>query len=96
MYFDAPIHLHGHEMFIVGDFARIQALLDPVLWQDIKYERWREDYAPLERFPTPVGDMATWDNSVTGYSQDLLNDIRKNCSVSLITITATKRSGQAV
>ena len=26
IYFDAPIHLHGHEMFIVGDFARIQAL----------------------------------------------------------------------
>ena len=28
LYLDAPIHLHGHEMFVAGDVARIVALFD--------------------------------------------------------------------
>jgi SAM-dependent methyltransferase len=91
IYFDAPIHLHGHEMFIVGDFARIRALLDPSLWQNMTIERWREDYAPLARFPTPAGEVATWADSVTSYPQELLSDIQKNRSVTLITISAMKK-----
>lgn len=95
IYFDAPIHLHGHEMFIAGDFERIQTLLDPLLWQDVIIERWREDYAPLARFPTPDGEVETWDNSVSTYPNELLTDIQTNRSVSLITLKATKRSAPA-
>jgi len=91
IYFDAPVNLHGHEMFIAGDFERIRGLLDPALWQDIKIERWRENYAPLERYPTPAGDVNSWQQSVTSYSDDLLRDIRENRSVSLVTISAVKR-----
>ncbi|MCH7881065.1 MAG: class I SAM-dependent methyltransferase [Proteobacteria bacterium] len=33
IYFDAPIYLHGHEMFITGDIARIRSIFDSKLWQ---------------------------------------------------------------
>ena len=28
IYFDAPIHLHGHDMFVLGDLSRIRGLFD--------------------------------------------------------------------
>lgn len=92
IYFDAPINLHGHEMFIVGDFERIRGLLEPARWCDIKIERWRENFAPLERYPTPDGDVNSWEQSVSSYPDDLLRDIRENRSVSLVTISAVKRA----
>jgi SAM-dependent methyltransferase len=90
-YFDVPIHLHGHEMFVVGDIQRIRDLFDPNLWHDIIIERWREDCSPLERYPTPEGDASGWERFVTSYSKELLEDIRKNRSVWLLTIKAQKR-----
>ena len=92
IYFDAPIHLHGHEMFIAGDFERIRGLLDPTLWCDIGLERWREVYEPLERYPTPDSDLNTWALSVSSYPDELLQDLRENGSVSLVTISAVKRA----
>lgn len=90
IYFDAPIYLHGHEMFIAGDISRIRDLFDPVHWRDITVELWREDYSPLERYPAPEGDRKSWKHSVTSYSPELLEDIRNNRSVSLLTIKAIK------
>lgn len=91
IYFDAPIHLHGHEMFITGDIPRITRLFDTTLWSDIRIEKWREAFAPLERYPTPQVDLRTWTNSVTSYPQQLQNDIRDKGSVWLITLSTSKR-----
>jgi SAM-dependent methyltransferase len=91
IYFDAPIHLHGHEMFVAGDYERIRALLDPALWQDVIIERWREEYAPLERFPTPDVELPGWEQSVKSYSKQQLEDIRENRSVALVTLKAVKK-----
>jgi len=91
IYFDAPIHLHGHEMFIVGDIARIRNTFDEALWREISIERWRENYEPLARYSTPEGDFLSWSHSVKNYSQERLQDIRINRSVWLITIKAQKR-----
>jgi SAM-dependent methyltransferase len=90
IYFCAPIHLHGHEMFVSGDIQRIRELFDPLLWKNLMIEKWREDYAPLDRYPTPDGDQKSWEGTVRNYPPELLDDIRLNRSVELITIKADK------
>ena len=90
VYFCAPIHLHGHEMFITGDIPRIRALFDPLPWKNVTIERWREDYYPLERYRTPEADRVTWAGCVTNYSDEVLEGILANESVSLVVITAEK------
>jgi SAM-dependent methyltransferase len=90
IYFCAPIHLHGHEMFVAGDIERIRSLFDPLPWSNVVIERWRENYSPLGRYRTPDGDSNAWANSVKNYSRELLQDILENRSVSLITIKADK------
>jgi SAM-dependent methyltransferase len=91
IYFDAPIHLHGHEMFIAGDIERIRSLFDPVHWTDLTLESWRRDYAPLARYPTPTPDQAWWNKSVTTYPDEQLDAIVREGSVWLLTVTASKR-----
>lgn len=90
IYFDAPIHLHGHEMFIAGDVPRIRGLFDTGLWSGVTFEKWREDYEPLERYPTPQPDLDTWPEVVSSYPQQLLDDIYYARSVWLLTVTASK------
>jgi len=90
IYFCAPLYLHGHEMFIAGDFQRIRGLFEPLPWQDLVIELWRDQYAPLERCLAPDGDFATWEHVVTSYPDELLDDIRTIRSVSIITIKARK------
>ncbi|RZW21266.1 MAG: class I SAM-dependent methyltransferase [Desulfobulbaceae bacterium] len=92
IYFCAPIHLHGHEMFITGDIERIRKLFEPLQWKDIRLELWREDHLPLERYQTPDADAKTWEQSVSSYSKELLKDILENRSVSLLTIKANKNT----
>jgi SAM-dependent methyltransferase len=92
IYFDAPIHLHGHEMFVAGDVGRIRGLFDPARWQDLIIEKWRQNYEPLARYPTPEADRAGWATSVTTYANELLEEIVTSRSVWLMTISATRRS----
>lgn len=92
IYLDAPIHLHGHEMFIAGDVERIRGLFDPTRWQDLIIEKWRFEHEPLERYQTPEFDRGGWATAVTSYEDELLEDIVRNRSVWLMTITAAKRS----
>ena len=77
IYFDAPIHLHGHEMFITGDIERIRNMFDTELWRNIRIERWREQYEPLERYPVPEGDFMSWDYAVRNYPQAVFWILRK-------------------
>ena len=96
IYFDAPIFLHGHEMFIAGDIDRIRGLFDPALWRDVNIEKWREDHVPLERYPTPNTDARTWEKAVTSYSPAMLAAIRNERSVWLITISAITQKRSSV
>jgi SAM-dependent methyltransferase len=95
LYLDAPIHLHGHEMFIAGDVARILALFDAALWSGVLTERWRSDHAPLPRYPTPAGDARYALNNVPSYDPAVIADLQTNGTVWLLTVTARKRNGSA-
>ena len=92
LYLDAPIHLHGHEMFILGDYARILDQFDTDLWQDVVAETWREDFAPLARYAPPESDVQYWQGSVTSADAETLENIRQQRSAHLFTVTARKRS----
>lgn len=91
IYFDAPIHLHGHEMFIMGDLDRIEALFDSSMWSDVRIEKWREDFEPLQRYPTPAADLDTWAQAVCNYPEEMQDRIRGDASVWLLTIRASRR-----
>jgi SAM-dependent methyltransferase len=90
LYLDAPIHLHGHEMFVAGDVERVLALFDAASWSDIVVERWREDYDPLPRYPTPEGDARDALLNVPSYDPAVIADVQRNGTVWLLTVAATK------
>ncbi len=94
IYFDAPIHLHGHEMFIAGDLDRITACFEPSLWSDLTVETWRREHDPLPRYATPAPDLGTW-GAVTGYSAATLESLRANASVWLVALTARRNAAAA-
>jgi SAM-dependent methyltransferase len=90
IYLDVPIHIHGHEMFIVGDLERIRGLFDPVLWDDVMLEHWREDHEPLAPF-RPWGRVAKqWDVEIVSYRAEQIDKIRKENSAWMLAITAVK------
>ena len=90
IYFCAPIYFHGHEIFITRDIERIHQLFEPLPWKNVIFEMWRENYLPLERYQTPDSEVKKWEQSVSSYSHELLEDILANRSVSLLTIKANK------
>lgn len=90
VYFDAPVHLHGHEMLIVGDVARVRALWSPLLWSNAVFETWRLDHAPLPRYaPTPE-EVALWPDKVVSHNRAQLEQIGREGSVYLLTMKAQK------
>ena len=90
LYLDAPIHLHGHEMFVAGDIARILALFEPHLWNNVIAERWRFDHEPLPRYPTPDADRRYSTNDMKSYDVAAVREVQTNGTVWLLTITTTK------
>jgi SAM-dependent methyltransferase len=90
LYLDAPIHLHGHEMFVAGDLDRILALFDRALWRDVIAERWRYDHEPLPRYPTPTADIGYTQGTITSYDAAFIADLQANGTVWLLTVTAIK------
>jgi SAM-dependent methyltransferase len=91
LYLDAPIHLHGHEMFVAGDVARILALFAGALWTDVTAERWRYDHDPLPRYPTPAADVGYVCGTIKSYDTTVIADLQTNGTVWLLAITAVKR-----
>jgi len=91
IYFDAPIHLHGDEMFIVGDLSRIMGLFDADLWTNVVAEKWRYDHDPLPRYPTPAKESIHWPSRIAGYSEEDVDRIKADGSVWLLTLTAEKK-----
>jgi SAM-dependent methyltransferase len=96
LYLDAPIHLHGHEMFVAGDVDRIMTLFAPELWSDVTVERWRYDHDPLPRYPTPEADIGYVRGTIKSYDLARIEELQKNGTVWLLTVAATKRSGTPV
>lgn len=92
LYLDAPIHVHGHEMFVLGDYPRILDLFEDSLWQDVVAEIWRADHEPLPRYAPPETDAQHWSQTVTSAAAQELETIRRERSAHLFTVTATKRS----
>ena len=96
LYLDAPIHLHGHEMFVAGDVARIVALFATELWADVTVERWRYAHEPLPRYPTPAADIGYVRGTIKSYDEARIADLQTNGTVWLLTVTAVKRAAGAV
>jgi SAM-dependent methyltransferase len=90
IYFDAPIHLHGHEMFVLGDIPRVRALFDPQLWTGLTLEKWRYEHEPLPKYPTPEKESAAWASYLPASAVARLDEIRQR-SVWLLALTARKR-----
>ncbi len=91
LYLDAPMHYHGHEMFVMGDVERLRALFDESLWSDVVMERWRRDYQPLERFLPPGKVLEEWKTEVVSYPDSEVREILSNGSSWLLTFKARKR-----
>ena len=91
IYFDAPVHFHGHEMFIMGDIARIRALLDPSAWSDVVMERWRYRHDPLQRYAPTDRVLLEWPVEISSYPAEAVRQARDSGSVHLLTLAARKR-----
>jgi hypothetical protein len=57
---------------------------------NLRMGKWREEYAPPARYPTPDGDVKLWEGTISRYLKQMLEDIRLNGSAELITIKADK------
>ncbi len=90
LYLDAPIHFHGHEMFIMGDLPRIRALFAPSDWKDVIIERWRFDHQPLEAYPPSAKVQKEWPLEIISYSTEEVERVQRDASVWLFTISASK------
>ncbi len=92
LYLDAPIHLHGHEMFVAGDVPQILSLFDGDKWQDIVVERWRYDHAPLPPYRAPSADAERALTTLETYAIEAIRDLQRTATVWLLTIEASKRT----
>ena len=92
LYLDAPMHLHGNEMFIMGDVEKLRTLFDDSKWEDVVVERWRRKYEPLERFLPPQSELDLWPEEVTSYPHEKITEIQKSGSAWMVTFKARKRS----
>lgn len=90
LYLDAPIHLHGHEMFVLGEYQQILSLFDSALWDNVTAETWRAEHEPLPRYAPPETDSRHWNVTVTGATPEELDKIRRESSAHLFTVTARK------
>ena len=89
IYFDAPIHLHGHEMFVLGDLGRIRGLFDETLWTDVLFEKWRYDHEPLPKCPPPPKEVANWPSDLAARAAARRLESE---SMWMLALTANKRA----
>lgn len=91
IYLDAPVHLHGNEMFIMGDLAKVRSIFSDKIWKNVQIEKWRENYEPLERYTPPETVLVNdWPVEISSYPQEQVEEARKNGVVFMIAITAEK------
>ena len=92
VYFDVPIHDHGHEMFIMGDFDRIRGLFGPEGWEDVLLEKWREDHDPLPVQRPRPRKVKEWQAELASYPPEEVEKIRTEGIAYIMAITARKRA----
>ncbi len=90
LYLDAPIHFHGHEMFIMGDLPRIRGLFSTNMWRDVTVQCWRRDFQPLEIYPPNKTVLLEWPIEISSYPHEEMAAARDGGSVWLLTLTARK------
>jgi SAM-dependent methyltransferase len=90
VYLDAPIHFHGHEMFIMGDLERIRSVFERDRWDEIVIERWRHDHEPLPAYPPTARIQQEWATEIVSYPSAEIERVRDNASIWLLTIAARK------
>ncbi len=90
LYLDAPIHFHGHEMFIMGDLQRIRQLFLKRNWQDLVVQHWRQDHLPLTAYPPNQTVLREWPIEISSYPAEQIAQIKEHGSVWLLTISARK------
>lgn len=90
LYLDAPIHLHGHEMFVAGDVERILTLFQPERWRNVVAERWRYEHEPLPPYRTPAGDIEDVRGTIKSYDPAMISHVQQCGSVWLLVVTAKK------
>lgn len=90
IYLDAPVHFHGHEMFIMGDLPRIRQQFKPDQWQDVVMQCWRQEYAPLAKYPPNPTVLKEWPIEISSYPQEQVQHAENSGSVWLLTISAKK------
>lgn len=91
VYLDAPMHFHGNEMFIMGDVAKLRSLFGDNDWADVTMQRWRLDYAPLERFLPAQFELDLWPQEVVGYPQEQVQATLENASSWMLAFNARKK-----
>ena len=89
IYFDVPVHFHGHEMFIMGDLEKIRSYFPAEQWKNVHIEKWRELNEPLEAYSPPENVLIDWPVEITSYPTEMVESARKG-SVWMIAITAEK------
>lgn len=90
VYLDAPVHFHGNEMFIMGDVNKVRELFPADQWKNVVIEKWREDYAPLERYTPSEKEFKDWPVEITSYPEDQVAEAKANGVVWLMVVTAEK------
>lgn len=90
LYLDAPVHFHGNEMFIMGDTEKLEALFLNDQWENVKIEKWREDYYPLERYTPAENEFNDWPIEITSYPEQQVAEAKENGVVWLLTVLAEK------
>lgn len=90
LYLDAPIHFHGHEMFIMGDLPRIRGLFSAGPWEQVVMQRWRKDFRPLDRYPPNKSVLCEWPIEISSYSEEQVQQAKEQGSVWLLTISAVR------
>jgi len=90
VYLDAPVHFHGNEMFIMGDVEKLRSLFPAEQWKNVNIEKWREDYAPLERYTPSQNEFNDWGTEITSYPEERVAEAKANGVVWLLAVTAEK------
>ena len=89
IYFDVPMHFHGHEMFIMADLNRIKRLFPDALWKNLVLEKWRYSYEPLERYAPYPKLFPEWKMEISSYSAEEVEKAKEE-PIYLLAIAAEK------
>jgi SAM-dependent methyltransferase len=89
VYFDVPMHFHGHEMFIMADLESVSTLFPEGQWKNLVLEKWRYECDPLEQYRPYAKLFPEWAEEICSYTQEQVEHA-KGEPIHLLAITAEK------